>query len=453
MKKVGKPVFFIVATLVLFLFVTSVFGISVQYGDYKGIYLKGGDDIRWGIDIRGGVDVTFTPKDGVDVTDEELAAREEALKLRLAALNITDYEIYPDSTNDSLVLRFPWKEDETDFDPQAAIAEIGTTSKLVFRKGETVEGAQIMEGKNVTSAQVVINESTGAYEVAFELDSTGATAFKAATTELLNKGSISIWLDDENVSTATVGAVITNKGSITGNFTAEEAYNLARKINYGALPYEMETENFSTISPTMGDAAKDAMILGGAIALLLVCIFMILRYRLPGFVAAICIIGQVAGSIIAVSGYLPIMNSFTLTLPGIAGIILGIGMGVDANIITASRIRDELQSGRSLDGAIDAGYNRAFSAILDGNVSVLIVAAILMGAFGPASSAFSVLLSPVFRWFGAATTGIIYSFGYTLLVNVLLNFIFGVLCSRLMLKSLSGFKGFRKVKYYGGDEK
>ena len=451
MKKVGKPVFFIVAFLIVFLFVTAVFGISSQYGDWRSVYIKGGNDIRWGIDIRGGVDVTFTPAKDKDCTEEELEAAKKAIDLRLSALNITDHELYIDSANDSLILRFPWKENEKDFDPQKAINEIGTTSKLVFRKGETITGEQIMEGKNVKKAEVVQDsQRPGNYAVSFVLDKEGAAAFKAATSELLNKGSISIWLDEQNVSTATVSAVISDTGQITGNFTYEDADTLARKISYGALPYEMKTENFSTISPSMGGAAKDAMVLGGLIALIAVCIFMIARYRLPGFVASLAIIGQVAGSIMAVSGYLPNLNSFTLTLPGIAGIILGIGMGVDANIITASRIQEELNNGRSLDGAIDAGFHRAFSAILDGNVSVLIVAAILMGAFGPSSNAFAVVFSPIFRWFGAATTGIIYSFGYTLFINVILNFVFGVLASRLMLKSLSGFKCFRKAAYYGG---
>ncbi|MEG0664653.1 MAG: protein translocase subunit SecD, partial [Clostridia bacterium] len=275
-----------------------------------------------------------------------------------------------------------------------------------------------------------------------------------ATKELLNTGVISIWMDETMVSAPSVSAVITDgKGIISGGtsgFTVEDASKLARQINSGALPFKLETNSFSTIDPSMGTSARDAMVLGGAIAFVLVCLFMCIRYKVPGIVASIALLGQVTGSIMAISGYLGVLDSFTLTLPGIAGIVLSIGMGVDANVITNERIKEELVAGKSLDGAIQAGYDNGFSAILDGNVTVIIVAAILMAAFGPTGSFFTTIFSPIFSWFGAATTGEIYSFGYTLLVGVVLNFICGVTCSRLMLKSLSRFKPLRKLSYYGG---
>ena len=141
-----------------------------------------------------------------------------------------------------------------------------------------------------------------------------------------------------------------------------------------------------------------------------------------------------------------------MTLPGIAGIILSLGMGVDANIISAERIKEEIRAGKSIDGALDAGYSRAFSAIFDSNITMIIVAIVLMGAFGPPASFFSQLLSPVFFMFGPVAAGTIYSFGYTLLVGVIFNFIFSVTASRLMLKSISRFNAFRKPQYYGGDK-
>ena len=144
----------------------------------------------------------------------------------------------------------------------------------------------------------------------------------------------------------------------------------------------------------------------------------------------------------AISGYLPFINSFTMTLPGIAGIILSIGMGVDANIITATRIKEELWAGKSLDGAILKGDENSFWAIFDGNITTIIVALILMGVFGPSN-----ILSMLF---GPSTTGSIYSFGYTLLVGNFGNFIMGVGASRLMTKSLSSFKGLRNKWLYGG---
>ena len=193
------------------------------------------------------------------------------------------------------------------------------------------------------------------------------------------------------------------------------------------------------------------MILAGIVAFVLVGAFMIFMYRLPGVVAVIALMGQLALSVAAVSGYFPFVSSFTLTLPGVAGIILAIGMGVDANVITAERIREEVRSGKSIDGSIELGYQRAFAAILDGNMTVVIVAIILMGAFGPPSSIFARILNPLFFLFGSTLAGTVYSFGYTLLVGVIGNFIFGILSTKLMLKSISRFKAFRKLKLYGGE--
>jgi preprotein translocase subunit SecD len=192
------------------------------------------------------------------------------------------------------------------------------------------------------------------------------------------------------------------------------------------------------------------MVLAGIIAYIAVALFMILWYRLPGFVAAICLAGHVGLMLAAITGFFSPIPSFTLTLPGIAGIILSIGMGVDANVINAERIKEEIRGGKTIDGALEIGYKRAFTAIFDGNITVIIVAVILMGAFGPPASTFSRLLSPVFFMFGPATTGTIYSFGFTLLVGVVANFIMGILASRLMVKSIAKFKPFRKAWMFGG---
>jgi protein-export membrane protein SecD len=192
------------------------------------------------------------------------------------------------------------------------------------------------------------------------------------------------------------------------------------------------------------------MLLSGMIAFILVAIFMIAYYRLPGFVAVIALIGQVGGTIAALTGFFPDLNSFTLTVPGIAGIILAIGMGVDANVITSERIKEEINIGKSIDGSIQSGYANAFSAILDGNVTTIIVALILMGTFGASDSFLTTLFKPLYFMFGASTEGTIYSFGYTLVVGVILNLFFGTFVSKIMLKSLSRFKIFRNPKFYGG---
>ncbi len=154
----------------------------------------------------------------------------------------------------------------------------------------------------------------------------------------------------------------------------------------------------------------------------------------------------------ALTGYFGVFPSFTLTLPGIAGMILSIGMGVDSSVIMSERIKEEIKSGKTIDGALEVGYKRAFTAIFDGNITVVIVAVILMGAFGPPSSMFARILNPLFFMFGPATTGTIYSFGFTLLVGVIANFIMGIFMSQLMVKSIARQKPLRKVWLFGGDK-
>ncbi len=463
MKKGSKATFFVVFALIIFLAVTSFVGIRTTYGDTTKVYVKGANDIRWGIDIRGGVDVTFTPPEGFDATDAQMTAAESVIKQRLVTQNITDYEVYTDTAKDRIIVRFPWKDEESSKNPEQAIKELGDTALLTFREEANRDAAGlptgvtkdniVIEGKDVKSASAVTNTETSQPEVALELTDEGAKKFGEATTRLVGK-KISIWMDDTMISDPVVEDAITGgHASINGGsqgFTPQEAMDLANKINGGALPFKLVTENYSSISPTLGVSAKDSMVVAGFIAFVLVCIFMIAYYKLPGLVASIALTGQFAGFIMAVSGYFTFIPSFTLTLPGIAGIILSIGMGVDANVITSERVKEELRAGKTIEGAIDLGYERGFTAIFDGNVTVIIVAAILMGSFGPPTSFWAKLFTPIFFMFGPSTTGAIYSFGYTLLVGVIFNFLMGVTASRLMLRSLSKFKGLRKPWLYGG---
>ena len=442
---------FVGGARIIVLTTLAFFGISTSYGDITTTYIKGVDDIRWGIDIRGGVDVTFTPPEGYDATPEEMAAAESIIKVRLVSQNITDYETYVDEAKDRIIVRFPWKEGETDFNPEQAVKELGETALLTFRENQS--GPVVIEGKHVKSASAEPSPDGRGSQVKLELTDEGAELFSDATGRLIGQ-QISIWMDDTMISAPRVDSQIPGGVAyITGGaqgFDVKEAKALADRINGGALPFKLETENFSTISPTLGFGARDAMVTAGVIAFVLVAIFIIIMYRMCGVVASIALVGQVAGMIASLTGFFAPFPSFTLTLPGIAGIILSIGMGVDANVITSERIKEELRNGKTLDGAIDSGFQRTFSAIFDGNITMVIVAIILMGAFGPPQSIFNSLLSPIFRWFGPSATGAIYSFGFTLIVGVIFNFIMGVTASRLMLKSVSKFKPFKKPWLYGG---
>ena len=452
MNKKGKSwPLFVVAILIVVFSLTAIFGVSYQYGDTKNIYIKGASDIRFGIDIRGGVDVTFMPAGDVDATPEQMTAAKTVIEDRLVGLGITDYESYVDSNKDRIIVRFPWKTGEADFNPQTAIDEIGTTAKMVFRKGSTVDGEEILSGDDVTSANAAYNETEG-WVVQLKFNSAGAAAFADATTEqAANNGTISIWLDDENISTATVDEAITGgEAIIKGNFDQDSASALANQINSGALPFALSAESYSTISPSLGAKSLEVMVLAGIIAFALVAVMMIVRYRLPGTIATISLFGQVAATLAVVSGYFTVFPGSTLTLPGIAGIILGIGMGVDANVITAERIKEELAKNKTLPAAVKSGFKMGLTPIIDGNVTIVIVAAILMGAFGPTDGFWAKVFNPIFFWFGPSTAGTVYSFGFTLLTSVLLNFVFGVWATRVMIRGAVHCKALRNPWLYGG---
>ena len=452
MNRKGKSwPLFVVAILIVLFSLTAIFGVSYTYGDTKNVYVKGASDIRFGIDIRGGVDVTFMPADDVEATDAQMTAAKTVIEDRLVGLGITDYESYVDNNKNRIIVRFPWKNDEADFNPQTAIDEIGTTAKMVFRKGSSATGEEILSGDDVASASAAYNETEG-WVVQLKFNSAGASAFAMATTELAaSNGTISIWLDDNNISTATVNEVITGgEAIIKGNFDQDSASTLANQINSGSLPFALSAESYSTISPSLGAKSLDVMVQAGIIAFILVTILMIVRYRLPGTIAVISLMGQAAATLAVVSGYFTVFPGSTLTLPGIAGIILGIGMGVDANVITAERIKEELSKNKTLEGAVNSGFKMGLTPIIDGNVTIVIVAAILMGAFGPTDGFWAKVFNPIFYWFGPSTAGTIYSFGFTLLTSVLLNFVFGVWATRVMIRGAVHFKPLRKAWLFGG---
>lgn len=453
-KRIRKPVFFIVFVLVLAFALTTVFGVATYKGDIKHTWVHSLEDIRLGIDIQGGVDVTFEPDEGVTATDEQMDAALQVIKLRLTNLSINDSETYVDYNNSRIIVRFPWQSGEENFDPAAAVNELGQMSELTFRYGTDITEEVILTGASVDTASPGYDQQNDQWVVQLKLNDSGKEAFATATSaQAANGGYISIWMDETCISSATVNEAITSGDAvISGNFTSESAKELADQITSGALPFSLHSTSTKTLSPTLGSGALYAMILSGLIALVFICIYMLVLYRLPGFVAVIGLTGQVAGMLAAVSGWFGFLPSSTLTIPGIAGIILSVGMGVDCNIITAERIREELAKGKSLGSSLKAGYANAFSAILDGNLTLAIVALILMGAFGTDNAITQLLNATIFYFFGATTEGFIYSFGFTLLMGVILNFIMGVFASRLMTFSLARFKAFQKPSLYNYTE-
>lgn len=415
-------------------------------GDLFGIKIPGAKDIRFGIDINGGVDATLyaITQDGKVPSEKDLNAAKVVIERRLDNLNILDRNVTTDVESGSIILRIPWKQGETDFNPQKAISEIGATSLLTFQEVDESKvdeqgnylptGKIVIEGNDVVDTGVYTDPRTGQVQVTLKLSSEGAKKFAEATGRLIGK-PIAIFMDDKpvldsngrvNSHAPIVSTQITNgEAVITGQRDAKEAGELAGIIKSGALPFKLEAKSTNSISPTLGKGALAVMLRAGAIAFVLVCLFMILYYRLPGALACIALLGQVVGQILAIS-----WPGITLTLPGMAGVILSIGMGVDANIITSERIKEELKTGKTLKAAIDAGFDRAFSAVFDGNITVLI-SAIVLYIFG---------------------SGAMLSFAYSLGTGVLLNFLCGVTASRIMIKASSEAKFGKKHWLYGVKE-
>ncbi|MBQ9414359.1 MAG: SecD/SecF family protein translocase subunit [Clostridia bacterium] len=464
MKRTPKWVFFVVFLLIAGLTYTSFFGVYKYFGDRRDTVIRSAADIRFGIDIRGGVDVTFGPKDeGINADESQVNAIKTVIEQRLVSKNITDYECYADVNNQQVIVRFPWQSDEADYDATAAIEELGETAQLEFHIGTEKTGDLVLDGTGVAKAEAMWQQDenqSGNYSAVVRLTLQGDAiqAFSDATQQQYenNQGQISIWLDDTMISAPAVQAHITDGTAIISGGTLQsytDAQELANKINAGALPFDIEAKSYSTLSPTLGEKALEAMVIAGLIAFIIVAAYVIFWYRLPGGVAVIALCGQIAATVAAISGYFAVFDSFTLTLPGIAGILLSIGIGIDANVITSERVREEIRRGKTIDGAIRAGSKNSFWAIFDGNITVLIVAIVLMGVFGPPQSFWATILSWAMFMFPASTTGMVYSFGYTLFVGVVLNFVMGVALSRLMLRSVSRLKIFRNPWLYGGERK
>lgn len=420
-----RRTFFIVAAVILLATLLAFTGLTLPIPGRVGMSrLKGAPDIRFGIDIRGGVEAVFTPRDfDGQVTAEQMDAASRVLNKRLDDLQILDREVIVGSGSDRITVRFPWRSDEVDFNPEQALQELGQMALLTFR---SPDGQVLLTGADVQNARFGVSQVNNVPLVQLELNATGAEKFEDATRTYLGQ-SIGIYMDERLISDPVVQAVISGgQAVIEGNFTAETANDLAQTINAGALPFALEATSSSTISPMLGQDSLRVMVMAGTVAFILICLFMLLYYRLPGFVACLSLLAQVSGILLAIS-----IPQQTLTLQGIAGIILSIGMGVDANVIIAERIKEEIRSGAPLKLALTQGFERAFSSVWDGNVTVAIAAIVLM-IFG---------------------SGTMLSFGYSLLVGVILNGITGVWLSRLMIGSLSTWPSLQSTWLYGGQKK
>lgn len=387
-------------TLLLIVLVACLALNGLQVGKY--IFEPVANAISLGLDLRGGVYAVYQAKDtSVEDFDSQLAGTISVLRNRLTAQGYTEATVTQQGS-DRIRVEIPDVKD-----PSAILDIIGTPAKLEF---VDPQGNVVIEGKDVKSAKLAQGGESGlSYMVAFELNDSGTEAFAKATAANIGQ-PIRILLDGEEISAPTVQSAITSgEGVITigdGN-QREEATRLALLIQSGALPLDIEQLEVSAVSATLGVEALDRALTAGIIGVALVMLFMIIMYRLPGVVADMAL----AIYILIIFYALALVPGVQLTLPGIAGILLGIGMAVDANVIIFERFREELKAERSLESSVKRGFKNALSAIIDSNVTTIIASLVLM-------------------YFG---TGPIRGFAITLLISVIASMITAVFITRFLL--------------------
>ncbi|MCW2278061.1 protein translocase subunit SecD [Heliophilum fasciatum] len=322
--------------------------------------------IKLGLDLQGGLHVVLqaveTPG-GPEVTREQILQVQSVMEQRVNGLGVTEPIIQPQGNN-RLVIELPGVQN-----PEEAINLIGRTALLTFR---TADGTVVVEGKDLKKAKEALSPRNNQPEVLLEMTAEGTKKFADATQANVGK-QIGIFLDNDLLQNPRVNEpILTGQASITGYSNLEEARNIAMLLNSGALPVKMEIVEKRTVGPTLGADSLEKSKIAGMIGIGLIFAFMVAYYRLPGVVA---VISLVLYSVI-VLGALTLLKA-TLTLPGIAGFLLSIGMAVDANVIIYERLKEELRRGKTLRVAIEDGFNRAMHPVVDSNVTSLIAVAVL----------------------------------------------------------------------------
>ncbi len=321
-------------------------------------------NIKLGLDLAGGVSITYQVKDE-DPTAEEMADTIYKLQKRVEQYS-TEASVYQEG-DDRINIEIPGVTDAN-----AILDELGKPGSLSF---QTEDGETVITGSDIKTASAQTGQDdmgNKEYSVELVLNDEGTTKFAEATAANIGK-QISIIYDESVISAPTVQAEIDGGTAyITGNFTYEEAENLASTIRIGGLKLELEELRSNVVGAQLGEKAVSTSLQAGAIGLAIVFLFMCWVYLLPGLASGLALL-------IYTEIVLVILNAFdvTLTLPGIAGIILSIGMAVDANVIIFARVREEMAKGRSVKNALKDGFSKALSAIVDGNVTTLIAAVVL----------------------------------------------------------------------------
>ena len=436
-KKQGIAVLVLTVVLIALLVFTSAVGFGpTGTGSARNIIT--------GLDLAGGVSITYAADEDMPSTED---MDDTVYKLQQRVMSYSEEaKVYKEGTN-RITVEIPGVTDankileelgtpgtlyfirQTDDDGNACYSYNSSTGKyeLKYTIDELKEkNCIVLEGSSVTNAQGGVqqdNSGNGKYVTELEFDSEGTKAFAEATERAYkNNETIGIYYDNEFVSVPSVNSVITaGKAVIEGANSIEDAKALATTLRIGSLTLTLHEISSQVVGATLGSSAIHTSLIAGGIGLALVIIFMIIVYALPGLVAGLALLIYTGLELVMLNAF-----DLTLTLPGIAGIILSIGMAVDANVIIYARIREEIAAGKSVRNAITTGFQKAFSAIFDGNITTLIAAAVL----------------------GFLGTGSVQGFAMTLALGIVLSMFTALVISRLIVNAFYAV-GFRDEKFYG----
>ncbi|MGI6071055.1 MAG: protein translocase subunit SecD [Blautia sp.] len=371
-------------------------------------------NIKTGLDLSGGVSITYQTVEknpsssDMDDTVYKLQKRVEQYS--------TEAQVYQEG-DDRINVEIPGVTDAN-----AILDDLGKPGSLTF---QDADGNVVLEGSDIANAEGVTTQDqttkNNQYVVTLTMTEAGKEKFAKATEENVGK-TIAIVYDGEIISNPRVNQKIGGgQAEITGMASIEEAKELASFIRIGSLSLELTELRSNVVAAQLGEEAISTSLLAAAIGLAIVILFMIFVYRIPGLVAGLALLIYTGLMLVTLNAF-----DITLTLPGIAGIILGIGMAVDANVIIYARIREEITAGVSVKSAIKVGFKKAFSAIFDGNITTLIAAFVLM-------------------WLGSGT---VKGFAYTLALGIVLSMFTALVVSRLIVNAMFAV-GFKDEKFYG----
>ncbi|MBE3578183.1 MAG: protein translocase subunit SecD [Limnochordales bacterium] len=375
--------------------------------------------VRLGLDLKGGVHVVLEAQDTetIKVNEEVMQRAMAVVSRRVDGLGVAEAVVQRQGTR-RIIVQLPGVTDQ-----QEALRLIGRTAVLEFRDPE---GKVVVTGADLKRATATRGEMGVGWAVDLEFTAEGAKKFADATRRLVGQ-PIAIYLDEEEISAPRVEEPIPDgRAVITGNFTATEAKNLAMLLNSGALPVPLRQMEVRNVGATLGRDSVQASVLAGVVGALAVVIFMVVFYRIPGLLADVALLLYVLLNLAVLMAL-----KTTFTVPGLAGFILGVGMAVDANVVIFERVKDELRAGKSGRAAVEAGFHRAFAAILDSNVTTLITAVVLF-------------------YFGS---GPVKGFAVTLSVGIIISMFTAVVVSHWLIRYLvdrnpekvAGYFGLREV--------